>query len=136
MVTTSTPGIFKRGGRFVVVVRQDGKQVKRSTRTLAEARAVKAELTAAANRGEPIRESRKTVESYFRGWIDRYKGRTRHGLRASSREGYRASMELHVLPTLGRSRLSALRPRDLDRLEAALLGKGSRTTACVSRSRR
>jgi len=47
LVKTGTPGIYKRGSRYVVVFRDPhGKQRKRSTRTLAEARDLKAALTA------------------------------------------------------------------------------------------
>jgi len=53
LVKTSTPGIYKRGGRYVVVFRDPhGKQRKRSAKTLAEARDLKAALTADVKRGE------------------------------------------------------------------------------------
>src|SRR6266545_3562942 len=75
LVKTSTPGVYKRGGRYVVVVRDaDGKQRKKSCRTLAEARTRRAELIGKANRGEEIRESRATVAAYFETWIASYGG--------------------------------------------------------------
>jgi hypothetical protein len=52
MEKTRYPGIYKRGSRYVVVIRAGGKQVKRSTRTLDEARRLKASLTADRDRGE------------------------------------------------------------------------------------
>ena len=47
LVKTTTPGIYKRGSRYVVRYRDpNGKQRKRFARTLAEARDLKATLTA------------------------------------------------------------------------------------------
>ena len=63
LVKTSTPGIYKRGGRYVVVYRDpEGKQRKRAARTLAEARELKATLTADVKRGEyPSRRSHSPI---------------------------------------------------------------------------
>lgn len=130
------PGVYRRGRRYVVVVRgADGKQVKRFCRTLAEARAKRADLTANAKRGEEIRETKETVRSYYERWIDTYAGRTSRGLRDSTRDGYRQMMETHVLPALGDVRLSRLRQRDLRELAAALFAKGkSRNTVRLALS--
>jgi hypothetical protein len=46
---TNTPGIYRRGGKYVVVFRNHGKQVKRFASTMAEARTLRAELTAVVN---------------------------------------------------------------------------------------
>lgn len=43
LVKTNTPGIYKRGGRYVVVWWHRGKQHKSFHRTLAEAREAKGE---------------------------------------------------------------------------------------------
>src|SRR6266545_2579059 len=124
LVKTSTPGVYRRGGRYVVVVRDaDGKQRKKSCRTLAEARTRRGEMIGKAAKGEELRESRETVRSFYDGWIDGYGGRTRHGIRENTREGYRQMMESHVLPTLGHVRLSRLRQKHLRELATALLAK-------------
>lgn len=82
MVKTSTPGVFKRGNRYVVVFYdQAGKQRKQAARTLAEARAVKAAQTTAVRRGEFDAESRITLADYAATWISSYSGRTRRGVR-------------------------------------------------------
>jgi hypothetical protein len=61
MERTQTPGIFKRGNRYVVVFRDPaGRQRKRFARTLAEAREAKASLTADVRRGEYRTTSRVT----------------------------------------------------------------------------
>jgi hypothetical protein len=130
LVKTKTPGIYTKGSRYVVVVRDaNGRQVKRSCRTLAEARAKRAELTTSARRGDEIRETKETVASYFERWIDTYSGRTSRGLRDTTRDGYRAMMKTHLLPTLGHVRLSRLRQRDLRDLATVLFARGlSRNT--------
>src|SRR5947199_9350925 len=69
LVKTSTPGIYKRGGRYVVIFRDPhGKQRKRSARTLAEARDVKATLTADVKRGEYRSISKVTFADYAKEW--------------------------------------------------------------------
>src|SRR6266571_4141438 len=70
---TGTPGIYKRGGRYVVVFRDpNGRQRKRSARTLAQARDLKAALTADVRRGEYRPLSRVTFAEYGADWIDTY----------------------------------------------------------------
>ncbi len=75
LTRTSTPGVYRRGSRYVAVVRDaDGRQVKRAAKTLAEARAIRARLTTAANEGDTIRETRETLATYFEQWIATYAG--------------------------------------------------------------
>ncbi len=50
---TKTPGVYKRGGRYVVRYRHGGEERKRFARTYAEARAVKQDLETDKRRGEP-----------------------------------------------------------------------------------
>ena len=64
LVKTSTPGVYKRGSRYVVVFRDPhGRQRKRSARTLAEARDVKAALRT------DVAAKRKGGE-HRRAWLD------------------------------------------------------------------
>ncbi len=51
-VKTTTPGVYKRGSRYMIVYRVDGKQKYESFRTLDEARRAKAARTADIARGE------------------------------------------------------------------------------------
>ena len=65
LVKTKTPGIFKKNARYVVIFRDSsGRQRKRFARTMAEARDLKALLTADVRRGEiercPRSRSRST----------------------------------------------------------------------------
>jgi len=125
LVKTATPGIYRRGKRYVAIVRDaDGRQAKRAAKTLAEARAIRASLTSAANEGDSIRETQLTVAAYFETWIATYAGRTSRGVRDATRDGYRAMMVTHVLPEIGNVKLARLRQRDLKQLAEKLAGKG------------
>jgi hypothetical protein len=48
---TSVPGVYRRGSRFVVVYRSDGRQRKQAAATLVEARAIKLARDAEARAG-------------------------------------------------------------------------------------
>lgn len=92
---TKTPGIYKRGNRYVVVFRDPlGKQRKRSARTLAEARELKATLTADVRRGEYRALSKVTFAEYAPEWIRTYAGRTSRGVRDATRDDYRKRLGL------------------------------------------
>jgi hypothetical protein len=52
LVKTKTPGIYKRGGRYVYSYRLDGKQRWESCRTLDEARRAKAARLTDIGRGD------------------------------------------------------------------------------------
>ena len=79
MVKTPTPGIFKRGSRYVVVYRAGGKQRKESARTLDEARRLKAKRTAQVADGEFHAQSRATFHDYARGFEPHRRVRCLHG---------------------------------------------------------
>lgn len=90
LVKTGTPGIFKRGGSYVVVGRDlSGRQVKRFAKTLAEARDRKAELRADVARGEYRKQTRISFADYAARWIATYDGRTARGIRAATVRDYR-----------------------------------------------
>src|SRR5947209_5238476 len=90
LVKTATPGIYKRGTRYVVVFRDPaGQQRKRYARTLAEARDLKAALTADVKRGEYRTLSKITFAEYAAEWIESYTGRTSRGTRPETRADYR-----------------------------------------------
>jgi integrase len=112
LVRTATPGIYKRGSRYVVVYKVDGRQRKESARTLADARALKASRKAAGDRGEHVAPTTVKLADYARGWIDRYQGRGK-GFRERTRDDYRRDLERYVLPFLGAKRLTALRRADV-----------------------
>lgn len=109
---TRHPGIFKRGSRYVVIFRFEGRQRKRSARTLREAREIQAAHRADIARGEFHPESRMRFADYAAEWIDRYTGR-RGSLRDSTRSDYRSALERFVVPYLGSRTLSQITPREV-----------------------
>jgi hypothetical protein len=74
MEKTRTPGIYKRGSRYVFAYRVDGRQRWESCRTLDEARRAKAARATDIGRGEFEERSRITLHEYAREWIERYQG--------------------------------------------------------------
>src|SRR5215210_230826 len=97
MEKTRHPGIYKRGYRYVVVWRANGKQHRQSARTLDEARKLKSARVADVARGEFHEASRVRFREYAEEWVDRYQGR-RRGFRESTREDYRRDLERYAFP--------------------------------------
>jgi len=119
LVKTATPGIYKRGSRYVVVFRDAyGKQRKRSARTLAEARDLKSTLTADVARGEYRTVSKVGFTEYALEWIEHYGGRTSRGIREQTKAEYKYRLEQYAIPFFGRMQLAAIEPRDLKRFAA------------------
>lgn len=106
---TDTPGVFRRGDRYVTTWRQAGRQHKASFATLVEARQAKA----ARERGERPLALRVSFERYAIDWISTYRGRTRRGVARSTRADYRRSLELYAIPYFGAARMAEIAPRDI-----------------------
>lgn len=88
LVKTSAPGIYRRGSRYSVVVRDDaGRQLKRSARTLNEARTLRSTLSSDIARGEITSASRVSFAEYAATWKSSYRGRTSRGVRPQTMEG-------------------------------------------------
>jgi integrase len=122
---TATPGIYKRGSRYVVVFRDPyGRQRKRAARTLAEARELKATFTADVKRGEYRALSKVTFVEYAGEWIDSYAGRTSRGIRDATRDDYRKTIEHEAIPFFGRMQLAAIEPADVKRYAQAVAARG------------
>src|SRR5919108_3618397 len=136
MQRTATPGIYKRGGSYVIVFRDpQGRRRKRFARTLAEARRVKAANVADVARGEFRQQSSVTFAAYAAEWIDAYTGRTKRGISELTRAEYRRRLGLdedgQPLPGtvgavgyFGRLRLADIGPRDLRRYAAHVAARG------------
>lgn len=125
MERTSTPGIFRKGARYMLVYRDhEGAQRKRSCRTLTEARKLKAEITTDLSRGEFRSTSRLTLGAYVGRWSTTYRGRTNRGVREDTLREYVRDLELHVLPVLGRRKITSIEPMDIKELRSALEAKG------------
>jgi integrase len=107
---TEVPGVYRRGSKFVVVYRVDGRQRKQSADTLADARAIKLKRDgeARAKRRGP------TLHEFSLSWLDRYAGTGRDSVRASTRREYRRLLVNFALNYFDRE----VRVRDLDRAAA------------------
>jgi integrase len=112
MVKTKTPGIYRRGSRYVVVFRDgEGKQRKESARTLDEARALKAKRTTEVASGEFTVDTKVRLSEYAREWVGRYQGRGRRGFRENTREEYGRQLERYAVRYFGeRTMLAAIQP--------------------------
>lgn len=112
MEKTRTPGVYKRGSRYVFAYRVDGKQRWESCRTLDEARRAKAARATDIGRGEFEERSRITLHEYAREWIERYQGTGRRGFREETRSEYRALLDKYALSHFSsQTRLTEITPR-------------------------
>jgi len=111
MERTSTPGIFKRGSRYVVVWRDAyGKQRKDSFRTMAEAR----EYQGKRRQGDERHAySHARFTDYSHDWLRTYTGRTAYGLSDSTRKDYKRSIERWAIPFFARKKIGTIGPRDV-----------------------
>jgi integrase len=109
MEKTRHPGIYRRGGRYVVVWRHRGKQHKSFHRTLAEAREAKGQRAS----GDSRPDSREPFTAYASRWLETYRGRTARGLSERTRRAYRCDMELWVLPFFDGYRLADVEAPDV-----------------------
>jgi integrase len=108
---TRTPGIFKRGSRYVFSYRVNGVQRWESCRTLEEARRAKAARQTDIGRGEFEERSRLTLREYATEWIERYHGRGRRGFRDDTRDDYRRQLGQYVFRYFpDRARLTDVTP--------------------------
>src|SRR5215210_5685011 len=88
MEKTKTPGVFKRGSRYIVVWQHKGRQHKSFHRTLAEARE----------------------------WLEGYQGRTSRGFSSTSRRDYERALEHYAIPFFRGWRLADVESPDVRRL--------------------
>ncbi len=114
MEKTRTPGIYKRGSRYVFAYRVDGRQRWESCRTLDEARRAKAARATDIGRGEFEERSRITLHEYAREWIERYQGTGRRGFREETRSEYRALLDKYALSHFSaQAKLTEITPRHI-----------------------
>jgi integrase len=125
LTKTGTPGVYKRGTRYVVIFRDpQGRQRKRAARTLAEARELKATLTADVKRGEYRAHAKLTFAQYAEEWATTYTGRTGRGIRPNTLADYRDALRREAVPFFGRMQLAAIEPRDVRRFANELAARG------------
>jgi integrase len=116
MEATKTPGVYRRGGRYVVVWQHRGKQRKSFHRTYAEAREAKGQRQA----GDRQATTRITFEQYAREWIASYQGRTSRGFSEGTREAYRKALDDHAVPFFEGYRLRDVTAPDVRRFVTSL----------------
>jgi hypothetical protein len=121
LASTDTPGVYKRGSRFVAIYRDNlGKQRSKSARTTTEAKRIRTASMADVRRGEYQEKSRRRFDEYAREWIDTYQGSRGRGLRETTRAGYRSALELRAIPYFGRKLLSEITTPDIQRYMQSL----------------
>ncbi len=114
MEKTRTPGVYKRGSRYVFAYRVDGRQRWESCRTLDEARRAKAARATDIGRGEFEERSRITLQEYAREWIERYQGTGRRGFREETRSEYRGLLDKYALSHFpSQTKLTDITPRHI-----------------------
>jgi integrase len=122
MEKTATPGIYRRGGRYIVVWQHRGKQHKKSCRTMTEAREHKGRVQS----GDRRPASRERFEDYAEQWLVSYRGRTSRGLSERTRRAYRRDLERHAIPYFRRYKLAEVEPPDVRAFIGHLEAKGLR----------
>jgi len=120
MEKTKTPGVYKRGSRYVVVWRHKGRQHKSFHATLADAREAKGQRQGGERR--PV--TRRSVEDYAREWLDSYRGRTSRGLSNRTRNAYRSALLDRAIPYFRGYKLAEVEPPDVRRFIAKLEADG------------
>ena len=105
LLKTQTPGVYKRGSRYVIRYRMNGTPQWEACRTYDEARRLKKARDTDSDRGELHEDSRITLHEYLignpakdePGWIDRYQGTGRRGYRQETRDEDRRLLHNYVL---------------------------------------
>ena len=133
---TRYPGIYRRGGRYLAIYRDNrGRQRSRSAATLGEAKAIRKAAQADVVRGEYRALARVTFAEYAPDWIASYAGRTTRGFREETRREYRRDLGLDddgqpldpprgAVAFFGRMLLAEVEPRDVKRYAAKLAASG------------
>ncbi len=98
------PGIFKKGGRYLVHFRYKGRQKARSFRTLSEADRFKGKVMA----GDAQPTSREPFKRYAARWIESYTGRTASGVGNSTRASYADALARIAMPYFGTTRMDEI----------------------------
>lgn len=113
---TKTPGIFRRGAKYVVVYRVNGKQRRETARTLEDARRLKRSRETDRDRGKLGDDGRVPFREYAEEWIGRYQGNGRRGFSDDTRQDYRRDLKRYAYPfldaKLGRT-VATISPRDV-----------------------
>jgi integrase len=111
---TGTPGVFRRGSRYVVLYRDElGRQRSESARTYDAARKLRTNRLAAVGDGTHQPQTRERFDDFARAWVKRYRGNGRRGFTEHTRTEYRRDLERYAIPRLGRLRLEQVSPKTI-----------------------
>ena len=108
---------------------REGRTIRKTFRTLADARAWRAETQAALNRGAHRAPSRTTVAEAIEEWLRGAKAgviRTRSGdlYKPAAIRGYKLSFETQIIPRFGALKISELARTEIQDLVDELLAQG------------
>jgi len=121
---TPTPGIYRRGNRYVVRYRdRAGRSHRRFARTMSEAKDLQAQLRADRLRG-PAADRSVSFKTYAAEWIGAYAGRSGRGLRAGTLAEYKRMLNRDVVPYFAAQRLADVTPRDVRRFADHVAARG------------
>jgi integrase len=118
--------------------RRDGKRIRKTFPTLAEAKAWRAEAATAVRKGTMRAPTRKTLREAFAEWQELarsgvVRNRSRDPYKPATIRGYEKAMRLRVLDEIGDVRLSEITRNDLQDLADRWLASGlsPSTVACT-----
>ena len=132
MERTATPGVYRRGSRYVVCWRYRGDQYRKSFRTYAEAVEAKGRRMAGNDR-KPATQA--TLADYKDEWLAGYAGRTARGFTENTRSAYRYALGLAIEhfdgdPPRRETKLAEIEPGDV-RNYVVWLGRRDLSSASV-----
>jgi len=110
LIRTDTPGIYRRGSRYVAITYHGGKRTKTTHDTTAEARRARERRAA-----REVPPSRERFEDYAERWVEEYRGRTARGLAPSTRDAYALAMRTYVVPYFRGMRIGDIGRADVKR---------------------
>ena len=97
----------RKDGRWGYAYTVNGKQISRAAKTQAEAVSRLQEARAKILAGTYIDPSKITMEGWLTLWLKEYAAPT---VRKSTLASYKSVVDNHLIPALGKTRLQALRP--------------------------
>src|SRR4051794_19694025 len=133
MERTATPGVFRRGSRYVVTWRYRGDQYRESFRTYDEAREAKGHRMTGDRKPAP----QATLAAYAEEWLAGYAGRTSRGFTESTRSAYGYGLGLAVEffdgdPPRRETKLGDVEPGDVRKYVLWLERRGLSSASVVS----
>lgn len=113
--------IYRRGddGRWVGAISRDGRRWTVTGETRQEAQRKLTALAREVEQGSAPGDSRQTVAQYWTGWLETVKATSAE----SAWVNHESYARRHIVPRLGRVRLSRLSPQHVQKFYAALLNE-------------